>query len=177
MQRQDVQRHAETILRAVAQETCPACPRCQSDAEREVVQGLRDALVPHCAPCQDADEELEKGREAAAARLVPLHTRGTVASRAVATLVSEDFASDQLSFTLYELRRDGARNECDYKVFLDEEHRTRPLVMEKQPCAADGGTMQVIGKPFRVHDPHAVRYRPDIPAESGGGGAGGPAAQ
>ena len=66
------------------------------------------------------------------------------------------------SFTVWELRKDGPRNECDYRVYLDERYRAQPLVMEKVPCVSNNSEMRILGRPYLVHLPDAPRYSPNV---------------
>ena len=91
-------------------------------------------------------------------------TRERVAGIAIATKASADDHADpsRSSFTLWELRKDGPRNECDYRVFLDERHRAQPYIMEKVPCVADDSKMDILGRSYAIHLPDAPRYSPNI---------------
>ena len=96
-----------------------------------------------------------------------MYTRGgpprtRIAGLAIAAEGGGDSDPSRGAFTLYELRKDGARNECDYSVYLDERYRAQPYVMEKVPCVADGDGMQILGRRYVVHVADAPRYRPDV---------------
>ena len=79
---------------------------------------------------------------------------------AVGTAVSNDFNKDKSSYTLYRLRKDGARNECDFRVFIDEHHRKQPITLEKRSC--DMQDIDILGTPHSVHRSDVPRYNPFV---------------
>ena len=135
--------------------------------------GLREALFPACDPCEEQRRRPEKDelqrdpQQRPQQQPRPIHTRGSVAERVAAVVIAKgeggaDAHADptRSSFTLWELRKDGPRNECDYRVYLDERYRSQPYVMEKVPCVSKDSEIDILGRRYAVHLPDAPGTRP-----------------
>ena len=163
-------------LREQGPESCPVCkPAPKSRLKRAIAAGLREALFPACDPCEEQRRRPEKDelqrdpQQRPQQQPRPIHTRGSVAERVAAVVIAKgeggaDAHADptRSSFTLWELRKDGPRNECDYRVYLDERYRSQPYVMEKVPCVSKDSEIDILGRRYAVHLPDAPRYSPAL---------------
>lgn len=158
---------AARLLRAQEQGACPVCPRGRLGPAREAVAlGLREAVLPQCGACAPVRRR-RRGGAVHASTTGPVYTRGSTTERVAGLAIAKGGGGQHAdptrsSLTVYELRKDGARNECDYRVWLDERYKSQPYVMEKVPCVADGQEMLILGRAYQIHLPDAPRYRPDV---------------
>lgn len=151
------------LMRQQSGSECPVCPSCSAltHDEFEVAAGIHNAMFPNCE-CESScgGHRRHHGFGHGLGPDMWQFTRGeyTPGGVAVGTAVSTNFSSDRSSYTLYRLKRDGSRNECDYMVYLDEENKLQPYIIEKQPC--DDAPVNILGGTYEVQKSDEPRYNP-----------------